>query len=65
MNGRLAARANGSIAGRESMTISFITRLQLASHRAHWVKMTQNTQTDEPDLHEFKGVENFLETLTT
>jgi hypothetical protein len=42
-----------------------ITRLQLASHRAHWVKMTRSAQTDESDLHEFKGMDNFLETPTT
>jgi hypothetical protein len=41
-----------------------ITGLQLASHRAHWVKMTGDTLTDEPDFHEFKGMDNFLETLT-
>jgi hypothetical protein len=28
-----------------------ITRLQLASHRAHWIEVTRNTKTDQSEYH--------------
>jgi hypothetical protein len=30
-----------------------ITRLQLASHRAHWIEVARDTKTDKPDFHKY------------
>jgi hypothetical protein len=57
MNGRLAARASGLHKVKGKHYDVMIARLQLPSHRAHWIEVTRTIKTDKTDFHK---VSDFL-----